>query len=146
MALFIALAANAGMGVIDVIFAAKSGLPVADGLATLPADTELACLECFPNGLPFYLRRTATLISRNGGELTSNYILYALKKEPDWPKQIVPSTNFDSWLASRTKAVCLIGHESATNRLAAIAAGHGGTIRPLASGFWAAQLPAPGER
>ncbi len=58
LALFIPLGANAGMGVIDVIFEAKSGRQIARQLSALPAGTELACLECFPNGVPFYLRRT----------------------------------------------------------------------------------------
>ena len=100
-ALFIPLGANAGMGVIDVIFGAKSGRQIARQLSAVPAGTELACLQCFPNGVPFYLRRTATLISRDGGELTSNYIIYSLKKDPQWPKQIVPLADFDAWLASQ---------------------------------------------
>ena len=80
LALFIPVGANAGMGMIDVIFGAKSGRQIARQLSALPAGTELACLECFPNGVPFYLGRTVTLISRDGGELTSNYIIYCLGK------------------------------------------------------------------
>ncbi len=57
-ALFIPLGANAGMGVIDVIFDANSGRQIASQLSALPAGTELACLQCFPNGVPFYLQRT----------------------------------------------------------------------------------------
>jgi hypothetical protein len=138
------LAANAGMGMIDVIFGVKTGRSIASRLAALPAGTELACLECFPNGVPFYLRRTATLISRDGGELTSNYIIYSLKKDPQWPKPIVPLADFDAWLASRTNPVYLIVRQSNTNKLETIAAARGATIQPLTSGYWGAQLPAPG--
>ena len=144
-ALFMPLAANAGMGVIDVVFNAKSGRPIASRLSALPAGTELACLRCFPNGVPFYLRRTATLISRDGGELTSNYIIYSLKKTPQWPKQIVPLTNFDAWLASPKTPVYLIVRQSDTNQLETIAAARGATVQPLAAGYWGAQLPAPGD-
>ena len=143
-ALFLPLAANAGLGVIDVIFNAKSGRQIASRLSALPAGTELACLECFPNGVPFYLRRTATLISRDGGELTSNYIIYSLKKNPQWPKQIVPLADFDAWLASQKTPVYLIVRQSNTNKLETIATGRGATVQPLASGYWGAQLPAPG--
>jgi hypothetical protein len=72
LALFIPLGANSGMGVIGVIFDAKSGRQIAGRISALPPGTELACLQCFPNGVLFYLRRTATLITRDGGELTSN--------------------------------------------------------------------------
>jgi 4-amino-4-deoxy-L-arabinose transferase-like glycosyltransferase len=143
-ALFMPLGANAGMGVIDVIFSVKSGRPVARQIPALPAGTELACLECYPNGVPFYLRRTAILISRDGGELTSNYVLYSLKKESQWPKQIVPLKDFDAWLAAQKSPVYLIVRRSETNQLETIAAGRGATIQPLGAGLWGAQLPAPG--
>ena len=143
-ALFMPLAANAGMGVINVIFDVKSGRPIARQLSAVPAGTELACLECFPNGVPFYLRCTATLISRDGGELTSNYIIYSLKQDPQWPKQIVPLADFDAWLASLKNPVYLIVRQSNRNKLETIAAARGATVQPLACGYWGAQLPAPG--
>ncbi len=80
-----------------MIFDAKSGRAVARALPDLPAGTELACLNCYPNGVPFYLSRTTILISKDGNELTSNYVIYALKNETDWPAQIVPLANFDGW-------------------------------------------------
>jgi 4-amino-4-deoxy-L-arabinose transferase-like glycosyltransferase len=144
LALFIPLGANAGMNVIGVIFNAKSGRQIADRIATLPAGTELACLQCFPNGVPFYLRRTATLISRDGGELTSNYIIYSLKKNPLWPKQIVPLGDFDAWLGSQKNPVYLIVRRSNRDRLETVAAGRGATVQPLAADYWGAQLSAPG--
>ena len=143
LTLFIAIGANAGLSVIGVIFDAKSGRSVADNLAPLPANAELACLECFPNGLPFYLRRTATLISRTGGELTSNYIIYALKEDRTWPRQIVSPTNLSAWLADRTNPVYLVARQSNTN-LESIAAARGATIHPLGGGYRVAWLPAPG--
>ena len=143
-AVFMPLGGNAGMGVIDVIFGVKTGRPIAGQLSALPAGTGLACLECFPNGMPFYLRRTATLISRDGKELTSNYIIYSLKKNPRWPDQIVPLADFDAWLASRKNPVYLIVRQSDTNKLETIATARGTAIQPLASGYWGAQLPAPG--
>jgi 4-amino-4-deoxy-L-arabinose transferase-like glycosyltransferase len=143
-ALFMPLAANAGMGVINVIFDVKSGRPIARQLSAVPAGTELACLECFPNGVPFYLRCTAMLISRDGGELTSNYIIYSLKEDPQWPKQIVPLADFDAWLASLKNPVYLIVRQSNRNKLETIAAARGATVQPLACGYWGVQLPAPG--
>ncbi|MGO8838760.1 MAG: ArnT family glycosyltransferase [Limisphaerales bacterium] len=146
LALFVPLGANAGMGLIGVLFDAKSGRQIARQLAALPAETELAGLECFPNGLAFYMGRTVTLISRDGGELTheSNYIKYALAKDSRWPQQIVPLANCDTWLALQKKPVYLIVRQSNTNKLGAIAAARGATVQPLPAGYWGAQLPAPG--
>lgn len=145
-ALFVPLAANAGMGVIDVIVNAKSGRPTARALAALPPGTELACLQCFPNGLAFYLGRTVTLFTQNGGEITSesNYIKYLLTRDAPWPAPIRPLADFDTWLAAQKNPVCLIVRQSNTNRLQTIAAGRGATIQPLAADYWGARLPAPG--
>ena len=144
LALFIPVGTNAGMGVIDVLFQAKSGRQIANRIPTLPAGTELACLGCFPNGVPFYLRRTATLISRDGDELTSNYIIYALKKDPTWPKQIVPLSDFDAWLAAQKTPVYLIVRHSNRNKLETIAATRGAIVQPLGNDYWGAQLRPPG--
>jgi 4-amino-4-deoxy-L-arabinose transferase-like glycosyltransferase len=143
-ALFIPVGTNAGLGVIDVIFSAKSGRQVARQLSMLPAGTGLACLECFPNGVPFYLRRTMTLISRDGSELTSNYIIYSLKTDPQWPEPIVPLADFDAWLASQKKPVYLIVRQSNRDKLETIAAARGATVQILSPDFLGAQLPAPG--
>ncbi len=143
-ALLVPVGANAGMGIIEMVFNAKSGRQIAGRLSTLPAGTELACLDCFLNGVPFYLRRTVTLISSNGVELTSNYIIYSLKKDPQWPKQIVPQADLDVWLASQKTPVYLIVSETDSNRLETIAATRGAKVQSLISGYCGAKLPAPG--
>jgi 4-amino-4-deoxy-L-arabinose transferase-like glycosyltransferase len=144
LALFFPLFGGLGMGALNVIFDAKSGRAVARALPDLPAGTELACLNCYPNGVPFYLGRTTILISKDGNELTSNYVIYALKNETDWPAQIVPLANFDNWLAAQKKPVYLIVRKSDTNTLETLAAARGATVQTLPSGYWGAQLPAPG--
>ena len=84
-------ALNASAGAFEVVFSAKSGRQIASQLRRCRAETEVACLECFPNGLPFYLSRTATLISRDGGEMTSNYIISTLERDVPVAAQIVPA-------------------------------------------------------
>ena len=142
LAFFPPVSVNAGAGALEIVFAAKSGRRIASQLAMLPPQTEVACLECFPNGLPFYLSRTATLISRDGAELTSNYILSTLEKSPQWPAQIVRLSEFDDWLASRKAPVYLIVRQKARDKLAGIAAARGAAVQPLSSEFWGAHLPA----
>ena len=142
-ALFLPVCGSTSFGVLKVIFDAKSGRSVAERMPPLPAETELACLECFPNGLPFYLRRTATLISRNGAELTSNYIIATLEKSSEWPNQIVPLSHFEAWLGNRRKPVYLIVRKNGLHKLQDLAASRGTTVQQLAPELWGAPLPPP---
>jgi 4-amino-4-deoxy-L-arabinose transferase-like glycosyltransferase len=143
LALFPPFFSIVGLGALDIIFEAKSGRRLAGQLSTLPTGTELACLECFPNGVLFYLSRTATLISQDGGELTSNYIIYSLKNGPRPPRQIVPLADFESWLASRQTPVFLIARQSNREKLQTIAAARSAQIQLLSPAYLGAQLPAP---
>jgi len=144
LATFGPLAGSLGMGVIGVIVEAKSGRQMASQLSALPMETKLACLECFPNGLSFYLRRTATLISCDGGELTSNYITYSLAKNGSWPEQIVPLAEFDRWRTSQKSPVYLIVRHEDRDKLQNLTASCGAQIQSFPDGFFGAQLPAPG--
>ena len=143
LALFPPLLVNANAGVFQVVYDAKSGRRIAEQLATLSPPTEIACLECFPNGLPFYLGRTATLISRDGRELTSNYIISTLEKSTRWPKQIVRLADFDGWLASRTNPVFLIVGRDSREKLDSIAASRKAKVQSLSPEYWGATLAAP---
>ena len=139
----IPLSASLGFGATHIIFEAKSGRQIARQLSAVPPGTELACLECFPNGAPFYLGRTMTLISRDGDELTSNYITYALARNPQWPKQIVPLADFHYWLRSRKTPVYLMVRQADRDKLECLTASCGATIQSLACGYFGALLPAP---
>lgn len=127
----------------EALMSPLSGRITADKLRPLPPDTELAALDCFPNGVPFYLGRTLTLISADGSPLTSNYIISMLKRSAPWPPNIVPVTELDGWLASRKTPVYLIVNSGDRQRLETIAAAHGATVQTLTTRFCGAQLPAP---
>jgi 4-amino-4-deoxy-L-arabinose transferase-like glycosyltransferase len=145
LALFAPLFVNVNLGVFDVIFGAKTARYLARELPALPPETELACLECFPNGLPFYLRRTATLITKDGDELTSNYILFGLAKPGAvWPKNLVPLAQFETWLAARKTAVYLIVRLEDRAKLESVAAARGVPVKTLPGEYLGALLPAPG--
>jgi len=144
LALFPPLFVNLNLGLFEMRLSAKSGRTVAERMPALPGDTELASLDCFPNGLPFYLGRTLTLISADGGELTSNYILFSLKKNPQWPQNIVPQAELQGWLASRKTPVFLIMKQKHRAKLEALAASRGGTVHELTRAYVGALLPAQG--
>jgi hypothetical protein len=145
LAVFGPVFGHTSFALFSVIFEAKSARHLARDLSKLPATTDLACVECFPNGLPFYLGRTLTLFSKDGGELTSNYIIYSIEKTGKWPVNISPVTGLDHWLESRKRPMYLIGPPSRREQLTAIALAAGGKIEPLPAGFLGVQLPSREE-
>src|SRR5262249_11825201 len=42
---------------------------------SIPADTPVICWDTYRTSLPFYLKRTVTVLSDSGGALTSNYVI-----------------------------------------------------------------------
>ena len=140
LALFPLLLVTLNFGMLNVVFSAKSARTLAQQIPALPPQTELACLQCFPAGLTFYLHRTATLITKDGGELTSNYILFNLKNNP-WPSNMVPVADFDHWLASRDHPVYLVVRETDRAWLEAIVTPRAITIQQLTPQYVGALLP-----
>jgi 4-amino-4-deoxy-L-arabinose transferase-like glycosyltransferase len=139
-ALFPLLLVNVNYGILDVVFNAKSARILAHEIPALPPQTELACLQCFPSGLTFYLHRTATLITKDGGELTSNYILFTLKSGRAWPSNLVATSDFDHWLATRNHPVYLVVRQQDRSQLEAIVAGRGISIQQLTPSYVGALL------
>jgi len=142
-ALFPLLLVNVNYGMLNVVFSAKSARTLAQQFPALSPQTELACLECFPSGLPFYLKRTATLITKDGRELTSNYIIFRLKTENPWPTNLVPVAELNQWLAARNHPVFLLARQEDRSRLEASAANRGATIEQLTPFYIGVLLPSP---
>jgi len=139
--LFPLLLVNVNYGMLDVVFNAKSARTLAHQIPALPPKTELACLECFPSGLTFYLGRTATLITKDGHELTSNYIAFRLKTEHPWPSNLVPVAELNQWLAARKHPVFLLARREDLGRLETITVGNGATIQHLTPFYIGVLLP-----
>ncbi|MGR8999216.1 MAG: glycosyltransferase family 39 protein [Gammaproteobacteria bacterium] len=110
---------------------------------TLPPATELACMECLPHGLPFYLKRPVTVLSRNGKELTSNYVEFTLNSGKPWPEGIVPLAQWSHWFATRTHPVYLLAKKNQLTVLKAVAEQRGVKAVELGFDYWAVMLPTP---
>ena len=122
----------------------RSARHLAEKIATsIPPEAELVCLECMPNGLPFYLKHQVTVISRDGGELTSNYVLFNLKTLKPWPEGMIPFAEKENWLASRTHPIYLIADSNHLPNLQAIASAKGAEVKALDYKYSAALLPTP---
>ena len=109
----------------------------------LPPETELACMECLPHGLPFYLKRLITVLSSDGKELTSNYVLFTLNSAKPWPEGVVPIGQWHQWLATRTHPVYLLADKNHLTVLESIAQERGVEIIELDSKYRAVLLPTP---
>ena len=110
---------------------------------TLPPTTELVCMECLPHGLPFYLKRQVTVLTRDGKELTSNYVSFTLNSGKPWPEGVVPLAQWQHWLATRTHPVYLLARKNHLALLKEIALERGVEVVDLGSNYWAVLLPTP---
>jgi hypothetical protein len=142
LALLVPAGVVGGLGVFEIIYASKSFQPLAQSLKSVPAETDLACVRCMPPGLSFYLNRIPILISKDGRELTSNYQLYFLAKNP-WPAdKVVPFDQFDDWVGSRQKPVYLVAQKQDRMLLEKLAAARNLQVADLPQGFFGLGLPA----
>jgi 4-amino-4-deoxy-L-arabinose transferase-like glycosyltransferase len=130
-ALFPLLLVLLGSGIFSPIFEGRSLRKSSAQLAGLPPGTPLVFLRCYPNGLPFYLRRTGTLVTTDGGELTSNYVQYALKRAPKWPEGVISIDEFDTWIAAQRGPVYLIVRDNDRDRFQTLARERGGPVDTL---------------
>jgi hypothetical protein len=112
----------------------------------LPPSADLACLECFPTGLPFYLHRQVVLISADGHETTSNYVVFNLQRHQPWPEEVVPWEKREDWLASRGHSVYLLARQRHKAELESLAARGRSTVTELLPGWWGTLLATPGSR
>jgi 4-amino-4-deoxy-L-arabinose transferase-like glycosyltransferase len=142
LALFPQAVVHTSFGSLAVIYEAKSARRLADRCAALPATTQVACLQCLPSGLPFYLGRTLTVVSTDCREFTSNYILYSTAKSGQWPEKVVPMAEVAGWLKSRKDPVYLISPLGGRAALSGIAEAAGTQVETVAADYCAVRLPA----
>ena len=129
---------------LDLYAQTRSSRSLAENIPkTLPPATELVCLECLPNGLPFYLKRLVTVITPDGNELTSNYVIFTLNSGKPWPEGVVPVAQWHHWLATRTHPVYLLAKKDHLALLNEIALERGVEVVNLGSNYWAVLLPTP---
>ena len=122
---------------------ADSGRGLARVLPPLPPGTGLACIECLPNGVPFYLKRTMTLITRDGSETSSNYAVYVLGRSPRWPAGVVRRSELDEWAAGRDGPTFVLAESRGRQALDSLAWRAWAKVQPIAPGWWGALLPPP---
>jgi len=118
----------------------SSSRQLARGIPPLPPGTAIVCYECFPCGLPYYLKQSVIVVSKDGSELTSNYVIFTLKKTPDWPEVVIPLAGWDRWLASRKEPIFLVADRKSHDKLDALAMERKTDVTEIAPGWWGALL------
>ncbi len=96
-------------------------------MARIPADAEVVGIEAFTGSMAFYLRRPIVVISPDGAEFTSNYIIRHYGRFAGSPA-LQPPAALDAALAQR--AVFIVREGDAANRAKLAARG----LRVLAEG------------
>jgi hypothetical protein len=142
-ALFPPLLFTTNLEAVESVFNIKSARTLAQQIPQLPTETELAFLQCFPGGLPFYLNRTATVITTDGAELTSNYIIFRLKNDPVWPTNLVRVADFGHWLKNRRHPVYVVANQNSRFLFAGMAGVQKTNIQTLTPPYIGVYLPAP---
>lgn len=129
------------MGILEFAAARRSASSMAQQLSALAANAKVVCLECLPHGLPFYLGKTVTVLTKDGAELTSNYVLFNLKSGSIWPDTLIPLVQQERWLAQQTEPLVLIGRSGSRAALEKIATEHKTAVVPLTGEYSAVLLP-----
>jgi 4-amino-4-deoxy-L-arabinose transferase-like glycosyltransferase len=136
------------LGIPAVIFEARASRQMARQFPSLPPNTEMASLACYPNGLSFYLGRTMTVFTADGNELTSNYILFDLQKRTrnnaPWPRNLNDFRELTTWLTSRKAPAFLIVPQQNREQAGAILGIRGATVHELSPDYFGVLLPTPG--
>jgi hypothetical protein len=99
---------------------ASSSRSLALDIAKRAGGREIVCFKTFPSALPFYLGKTVSLITENGTELRSNYLLYRLHTSSDWPSPLIPLRNAQTWNFTRCDSTLFVARASTEAELKAL--------------------------
>jgi 4-amino-4-deoxy-L-arabinose transferase-like glycosyltransferase len=114
-------------------------------ISSLAGQDQVACVICFPPGLPFYLGRPIMVFTANNGdEIKSNYIEFFLASSPSWPPQVVPVSRFETWMSENRAPVFLMTEMKYLPILQALASERHLSVHELAGGrYWGVLVTPP---
>lgn len=139
-AAFPMLAITMGSDVLMAVYDSRSARRMSMTMPRLPDDTEIVFYQCMPVGLPFYLRKTGTLVTRDGGELASNYVKYSLAQRPERPPGIVDVDRFTSWFNEVKTPVYVVVQRHDEPWLKELAARRGAMLQEFYQGYHGALI------
>jgi 4-amino-4-deoxy-L-arabinose transferase-like glycosyltransferase len=128
----------------------RSSKDLAARIEALPGDVQVACFDCFPESVAFYLREPMAIIDPGGSpeEIKSNFLLFRWARQGLDSSLLVDSARLDAWIAERDRPVLLLGDKPERGRVEAMAAARGLPVAELTPEWWGVLIPAStqGER
>lgn len=119
----------------------RSAATLATRMPQLADDTMVVCCRCYPNGYSFYSRRKVTVISsKDGYELQSNYIRFALQQQEDWPASMIRERDFHAWRQRTHQPLFMLAKASDVERCGALAGPNGLEFSRLTTDYAGAWL------
>jgi 4-amino-4-deoxy-L-arabinose transferase-like glycosyltransferase len=141
---------TAGHGALRTYTEARASKRLAARIGSLPARAEVACLQCFPEGLAFYRRQPVTVVAPGGSPepLKSNYQLFLWERGELRSSHLVDWPRLDAWIAGEDDdgPVLLLGHRPMLGRLRALGAARGLAVSEITPGWWGVLVPAESGR
>jgi 4-amino-4-deoxy-L-arabinose transferase-like glycosyltransferase len=148
LALFSLALLTAGFWGIRTYAEMHSAKDLASRIDSLPGDVQVACFDCFPESLTFYLRSPVAVIDPGGSpeEIKSNFLLFRWARQGLKSDVLVDSDRLDAWLAERERPALLLGHKPERGRVKAVAAARGLPVTEVTPGWWGVLIPEKGKR
>ena len=142
--LFPMLVVTLGGDLFLAIYDSRSARKMSLTMPQLSEETQIVFYRCMPVGLPFYLGRTGTLVTTDGGELASNYVKYSLANRRDRPPGILGVDQFGAWFQQVRTPVYLVVQRHDEPWLRELAASRGATVQGFYQGYRGALIPPRG--
>ena len=139
--LFPMLLVTLGGDVFLAVYDSRSARKMALTMPRFSDETQIVFYRCMPVGLPFYLGRTGTLVTKDGGELASNYVKYNLARHPERPPGIVDVDQFTVWFQQVRTPVYLVVQRHDEPWLKELASSRGATVQGFFQGYYGALIP-----
>ena len=120
----------------------RSAKALMQRLPALPPNALVVCYHCYPNGWSFYSKRYVTVVTdKEGYELQSNYIRFALQRTDRWPDRMIRDAEFSRWLeALAVPAMILVKVGDSAPPLRALLSERGVAMIPVTDDFAGALL------
>ena len=139
--IFPMLVVTLGSDVFLAVYDSRSARRMSQTMPRLPDGTEIVFYRCMPVGLPFYLGKTGTLVTQNGGELSSNYVKYSLARRQERPPGIIDQSQFPDWFGRLKTPVYMIVQRHDEPWLKDLATRRGSTLQGFYQGYFGALIP-----
>ena len=95
-------------GIFQEVFESRSAKRMAAQIGRIPGERTSPFSTASRLASRFTWEKPGRSSPATVGELTSNYVIYALKRQATWLPQAIPLSEFDTWIAAQKRPVFLV--------------------------------------